>query len=61
MYDDGEELGSEYLFFVHDATEADLISLARRVSALPGMPSGVYAIITATAAEMGGGTRADLH
>jgi len=60
MYDDGEEVGGEYLFFIHGASEAELIALAREVAALPGMPSGVYATVTDTEADMGGGTRVDL-
>lgn len=60
MYDDGEELGDEYLFFVHAAPEADLIALAREVANLPGVPSGVYATVTDTEADMGGGRRVDL-
>jgi hypothetical protein len=60
MYDDGEELGDEYLFFVHNASETDLISIAREVANLPGVPSGVYATVTDTDADMGGGTRVDL-
>ena len=60
MYDDGEELGDEYLFFVHRAPEADLIELAREVAALPGMPEGIYATVTDTEADMGGGVRVEL-
>lgn len=60
MFDDGEELGEEYLFFVSGAPEADLIALARAVAALPGVPSGVYATVTDTDADMGGGTRVEL-
>jgi len=60
MYDDGEELGNEYVFFVYGAPEADLLSLAREVAALPGVPLGVYATVTDTDADMGGGARVDL-
>lgn len=60
MYDDGEEVGEEYLFFVSGASENDLIALARRVANLPGVPSGVYATVTDTEADMGGGRRVDL-
>ncbi|MFT4285592.1 MAG: hypothetical protein QM598_12230 [Protaetiibacter sp.] len=61
MYDDGEELGGEYLFFVHAAPEADLLSLAREIARLRGMPAGVYAMVTDTEADMGGGRRVDLE
>jgi len=60
MYDDGEELGSEYLFFVYGAPEDELISLAREVAHLPGVPLGVYATVTSTEEDMGGGTRVEL-
>ena len=60
MYDDGEELGEEYLFFVSGASESDLIGLARQVANLPGVPTGVYATVTDTEADMGGGRRVDL-
>lgn len=60
MYDDGEELGDEYLFFVSGASESDLISLARQVANLPGVPTGVYATVTDTEADLGGGRRVDL-
>ena len=60
MYDDGEELGDEYLFFVAGASESELIALARQVANLPGVPTGVYATVTDTDADMGGGRRVDL-
>ena len=31
VYDDGEELGEEYLFFVWNAPESDLLGIAREV------------------------------
>ena len=61
VYDDGEQLGDEYLFFVWNAPEDALIELARRVAQLPGVPEGVYAIVTDTdSEEMGTGRRVDL-
>ncbi len=60
MYDDGEELGDEYLFFVNGASEQDLLSLAREIANLPGVPAGVYATVTDDEADMGGGTRVEL-
>ncbi|AYF98466.1 hypothetical protein [Protaetiibacter intestinalis] len=60
VFDDGEEWDGEYLFFVHGAPEAELISLARQVANLPGVPAGVYATVTDTEADMGGGIRVDL-
>lgn len=60
MYDDSEELGEEYLFFVWGATESDLLDIAREITRLPGVPAGAYAHITDTDADMGEGQRVDL-
>ncbi|MDM7855645.1 hypothetical protein [Cellulomonas alba] len=60
-YDDGEEYGDEYLFFVAGAPEAALLELARRVALLPDVPVGVYAVVTDTVApELGVGRRVEL-
>jgi len=59
-FDDGEEVGDEYLFFVAGATEVKLIELARRVSMLKGVPSGVYAIVNDADGDLGTGRRVDL-
>lgn len=55
MYDDGEQIDDEYLFFLAGASEAELIDLAREIAALPGVPAGVYATVTDSDADMGGG------
>jgi hypothetical protein len=61
MYDDGEELGDEYLFFIAGAAEADLIDLAREIAHLPGVPDGGYAVVTTSdAEEMGVGRVTEL-
>lgn len=59
-YDSGEELGNEYLFFVSGAPEPTLIDLARRISHLPGVPSGVYVTVNDSDGDMGEGRRVDL-
>lgn len=61
MYDDGEELGDEYLFFVSGAPEADLIQVARRVARLDGVPKGVYAVVNDSEGDMGEGSRVNLQ
>lgn len=61
VYDDGEELGEEYVFFVSDAPEAELIQLARRVSKLEGVPDGVYAVVTDAEGDPGQGRRVELR
>jgi hypothetical protein len=59
-YDDGEEDGDEYLFFVSSAPEAQLIELARQVARLPRVPAGVYATVNTDDGDMGTGRRVDL-
>ena len=61
QFDDGEELGGEYLFFLAGAPEDDLVSLARRVSRLDGVPAGVYAVVNTADGAMGEGRRVDLR
>lgn len=62
VFDDGEELGDEYLFFVWNGPEDALIELARQVANLPGVPQGVYAVVTSSdAEEMGKGRRVELR
>jgi hypothetical protein len=61
VYDDGEEFGNDYLFFLSGAAERTLLSVARDVARLPGVPKGAYAIVTDDEAEeMGVGQRAPL-
>ena len=60
MYDDAEEFGDEYLFFVSGASEPELIALARQIAALPGVPSGVYVTVTDSDADMGSGRVVEL-
>lgn len=55
-----EEGQPEYLFFLSNASEQDLISVARDVSHLPGVPSGVYVTLNTPDGEMGEGRRLDL-
>jgi hypothetical protein len=61
VYDDGEEVGDEYVFFISGASESQLISIASRVAALPSVPACAFAIITDDSSEeIGSGTRAEL-
>lgn len=61
QYDDGEEFGDNYVFFVHGASEAALLAAATRIARMPGVPAGAFAMVTDTeAAEFGLGTRVDL-
>jgi hypothetical protein len=45
-YDEGEELGAAFVFFVAGAPEEVLLSVAAAVAALPGVPSGAFAVVT---------------
>lgn len=65
QYDGGEEWTnhdgeSEYLFFVSDATELELLTIARAVAQLQGVPTGVYATANDPDGEMGEGRRLDV-
>jgi hypothetical protein len=61
VYDDGEELGDAYLFFIAGASEETLLTVAADVAALPSVPQGVFAIVTDDEAEeMGVGRRVPL-
>jgi hypothetical protein len=61
IYDDGEEIGQAYVFFVAGAPEELLLSVAAEVAALPGVPSGAFAVVTDdNSEEMGTGRRVAL-
>jgi hypothetical protein len=61
VFDDAQELGDEYLFFVWRASEPELIALARRIADLSGVPEGVYAVVTDDdLEELGAGRRVEL-
>ncbi|MBI4943138.1 MAG: hypothetical protein HY830_20530 [Actinobacteria bacterium] len=58
VFDDGEEIGGPYVFFVSGADEEVLLSVAGQVAALPGVPGEVYAMVTsADAPEFGQGRK----
>jgi hypothetical protein len=59
--DEGEEYGEAYVFFITGAAEADLLAVASRVAGVPGVPSGVFAMVTNDGAEkIGLGRRVEL-
>jgi hypothetical protein len=61
LYDDGEEFGDEYLFFLTGPDEQPLLAVAADVARLPGVPKGAYATVTDDeAGEMGVGRREPL-
>ncbi len=60
-WDVGEEHDGAYVFFVTGAAEADLLAVASRVAALPGVPGGVFTVVTDEGAEeIGVGRRVEL-
>jgi hypothetical protein len=60
-HDEGEEYGEAYVFFITGAAEADLLAVASRVARVPGIPSGVFAMVTNDEAEeIGLGRRVEL-
>jgi hypothetical protein len=60
-YEDGEEVGDEYVFFLAGARERTLLAAASRVATREGVPAGAYAMVTDTAApEVGLGRRVKL-
>ncbi|MEW2121851.1 hypothetical protein AB0945_43435 [Streptomyces sp. NPDC005474] len=56
-----EEYEGAYVFFVTGAPEAARLAVASRVAALPGVPGGVFAVVTDEGAEeFGVGRRVEL-
>lgn len=65
VIDDGEEWyteagEAEYLFFIGNASEAELIRVAQDVARLAEVPSGTYATISTPDGEMGTGRRIEI-
>lgn len=60
-YDDGEEYGDVYVFFITGTREEALLAVASRVATLDGVPAGAFAMVTDDEAEeFGMGRRVDL-
>ncbi|TDB76357.1 hypothetical protein [Micromonospora sp. KC723] len=60
-YDDGEQDGDHYLFFVTGTSEPALLSVAAEVASLDRVPAGAFAVVTDDeAAEFGMGRRVAL-
>ena len=60
-YEDGEEVGDDYVFFIAGASERTLLAAASRVAVRKGVPAGAYAMVTDTAAaKVGLGRRVSL-
>ena len=61
LYDDEEEHNDNYVFFLSGADEATLLGAAGRLATMPGVPTGVFAVVTDSEAEsIGEGRRVDI-
>jgi hypothetical protein len=61
VFDEGEEVGRAYAFFITGADLDHLLAVANQVTALPGVPAGAFAVVTDDEAEeMGQGRRVKL-
>lgn len=60
-YDDGEEFGDVYIFFIAGASERTLLKAASRIATREGVPGGAFAMVTHTdAPQFGMGRRVNL-
>ncbi len=60
-YDDGEQYGDVYVFFLAGTRVEDLLAVASRVASLDRVPAGAFAMVTDDEAdEFGTGQRVDL-
>ncbi|MCI4066061.1 hypothetical protein MRQ36_27350 [Micromonospora sp. R77] len=60
-YDDGEEDGKVYVFFITGSSESALLRVASEVATLDRVPTGAFAIVTDDEAEeLGMGRRVAL-
>ena len=60
-WDDGEEYGDVYIFFIGGANERTLLKAASQVATRQGVPPGAFAMVTNTdAPRFGMGRRVNL-
>ena len=61
VVEEGDEFDGSYVIVLTGAEESELLGLANRVASLPGIPTGVFAMVTDDEAEeLGQGTRIDV-
>jgi hypothetical protein len=61
LFDDGGEFDEVYVFLINAASEDRLLAAAARIADLPGVPAGVFAMVTDDEAEeFGLGRRVEL-
>jgi hypothetical protein len=60
-FDDGDEYGKVYVFFLTGDNEPDLLAVASDIATLDGVPSGAFAVVTHDEAKgVGRGRRVSL-
>lgn len=59
-YDDGEELGETYAFFVTGADKAPVLLAAKRLATGSGVPVGGFIVVNDSEGDMGEGERLEL-
>ena len=61
VVDEGDEFDGAYVVVITGADESTLLTVANRVANLPGVPTGVFAMVTDDEAdELGQGRRIDI-
>ena len=61
IFDDEEEHDEHYVFFFSGADEADLLGAAGRIATMPGVPTGIFAVVTdSDSGAIGEGRRVDI-
>ncbi|WP_423919644.1 hypothetical protein ACPEEZ_12705 [Frigoribacterium sp. 2-23] len=45
-FDDGEEVGDDFVWPLSNGSRAELLELAADIAALPGLPDGLFAVVT---------------
>jgi hypothetical protein len=59
-YDDGEEQGVHYLFFLTGDRKAAVLAAAKKIATGPGVPAGAYIVVNDSEGDMGDGERVNL-
>jgi hypothetical protein len=59
-YDDGEELGDDYIFFLTGDDEAKVLAAAKSVASASYVPAGAFLVVNDSQGDMGEGRRVEL-
>ncbi len=59
-YDDGEEIGEVYAFFLTGEDRDSVLLAAKRIATGPGVPAGGFIIVNDSEGDMGEGERVEL-